>query len=334
MTAGSSVGGGASARSRFQIVLARCVAVLRPVRLPRLEVAPVRDERPVERGLVALEGVGRPEEVAAGPDVGDRLEAEAGLVDRDRLEDLRHHLQDLGVDDQLLERRGQAALEPAGALVEQVDAAHDRAPHGHLRFVGRLGVDDVRRGRVRRAPGQAVAAGELAAGERALDRLRRPERRRAGPHVHVRGERAVDHRGAGPDDLRQCDEEERLGVLLGERARQRDRAHRAGQGERRRHHGLAVERHLHQAVAHRPVEPERRVRVDDRHQRRLAQEVVAGDAPDQARDLERVLRPAAPRSRGTARSCRARPRRSGTCRDGGSRPAGRSARAGRRPPGG
>ena len=54
----------------------------RAVGLPGLEVAPVRHQRPVERGLVALERVGRAEEVAAGPDLGDRVEAEAGLVDR------------------------------------------------------------------------------------------------------------------------------------------------------------------------------------------------------------------------------------------------------------
>ena len=239
----------------------------RAVRLPRLEVAPVGQERPVERRLVALERVGRAEEVAARPDLGDRVDAQRRLVDHDRLEHLGDHLQDLRVDDELLERGGEAALEPAGALVEQVHPAHHRAPHGHLGLVGRLGVDDARRGRVRRPPRQPVAPGELAAGDRALDRLGRAEGRRSGAHVDVRGERPVDHRRPGPDDLGQGDEEQRLGVLLGERAGQRHRAHRAGERERRRDDRLAVERHLDEPVAHRPVEPERRVRVDDRHAR-------------------------------------------------------------------
>ena len=110
-----------------------------------------------------------------------------------------------------------------------------------------------------------------------------------GPHVDVRGERAVDHRRAGPDDLRQRDEEERLGILLGERAGQRDRAHRAGERERRGHDRLAVQGHLHQAVAHRAVEAERRVRVDDGHQGGFAEEVVARHPADEAGDLEGVV---------------------------------------------
>src|SRR5664279_5704313 len=56
--------------------------------VPGLEVAPVGDQRPVEGRLVALEGVGRPEEVAAGAHVDHRLEAQLGLVDRER----DHHL--------------------------------------------------------------------------------------------------------------------------------------------------------------------------------------------------------------------------------------------------
>ena len=61
---------------------------VRAVRLPRLEVPPVGHHRLVERGLEALERVGRAEEVAARPDVDHRVEPERGLVDDHRLEDL------------------------------------------------------------------------------------------------------------------------------------------------------------------------------------------------------------------------------------------------------
>src|SRR4051812_48112067 len=65
----------------------------RSVRLPRLEVPPVRYEWLIERGLVALERVRCPEEVAAGAHIGDGVEAEGGLVHDERLEDLGHHLE-------------------------------------------------------------------------------------------------------------------------------------------------------------------------------------------------------------------------------------------------
>ena len=91
----------------------------RAILLPRLEVAPVREDRLVERGLVPRERVRRAEEVAARADLGDRVEPELVVVDRERHEDLGHLLEQLGVEDQLLERRRQPALEPAGALVEQ-----------------------------------------------------------------------------------------------------------------------------------------------------------------------------------------------------------------------
>ena len=181
------------------------------------------------------------------------------------------------------------ALQPARSLVQEIDPAHHRAPDRHLRLVGCLGIDDVAGGRIARPPRQAVATSHLAARELALDRLGRAEGRRARPHVDVRGERPVDHRRSGPDDLGEGDHEQRLGVLLGDRAGERHRAHRPGQRERRRHDRLAVGRHLHQPVAHRPVEPERRIRVDDRHRRRLADERVAVDAADDLVDLQGVV---------------------------------------------
>ena len=116
-----------------------------------------------------------------------------------------------------------------------------------------------------------------------------PKAGRAGAHVHVRGERAVDHRRAGPDDLRERHEEERLGVLLRDRAGERHDAHRAGQGERGGHDRLAVERHLDEAVAHRTVQAQRRVGVDDGHHARLAQQRVAIHAADDAHDVQRVV---------------------------------------------
>ena len=68
----------------------------------------------------------------------------------------------------------------------------------------------------------------------------RAERGRAGLHVDVRGEAAVDDRRARVDRLGQDHPGERLGVLLGQRAGERDRRHRPGQRERRDAHDLVV----------------------------------------------------------------------------------------------
>ena len=81
-------------------------------------------------------------------------------------------------------------------MVDQVGAAHDRAPQRHRALVGGLRVDGVRRRGVRRPERQPVVPRQLAAGLRGLGVLGRAERRRAAAHVDVRGERAVDQRRA------------------------------------------------------------------------------------------------------------------------------------------
>ena len=64
----------------------------------------------------------------ARPNSGDRLDADRSVVDDDRLQILGHHLQHLGVDNQLLVARSEPALKPARCVVHQVCAAHHRAP--------------------------------------------------------------------------------------------------------------------------------------------------------------------------------------------------------------
>src|SRR5262249_19610383 len=55
---------------------------------PVLEVRPVRQQRPVERRLVARQRVCRAEEVSAGGDALDRLHRQVIVAEVDRLEDL------------------------------------------------------------------------------------------------------------------------------------------------------------------------------------------------------------------------------------------------------
>ena len=242
----------------------------------------------MEGGAVAGLRVGSAEEVAAGADLAHRIEAERVLVDDDRVEERGHHLQQLGVDDHLLEAGVEATLHPAGAVHQEVDAAHDRAPQREHRFVGSLGVDGVGGADVRRSVGESVAPGELAADHGGAHVLGRAERRRPGLHVDVGREAAVHHRRARPHDLGQHHAGERFGVLLRERAGQRDRRHRTGERERRHHDDLVAGGELHDPVQHRGVEAQRRAGVDHREDRRLALERLVVDASGDPGHLEAV----------------------------------------------
>jgi len=109
--------------------------------------------------------VGRAEEVAAGRDLADRIQAQRRLVDLDGAQELGHHLEHLDVEDEFFEGRAEPAFQPTGPVQDDVGVAHDRAPERHLGLVGRLGVDQVGRVGVRRTVRQAVAPRQLPAGQ-------------------------------------------------------------------------------------------------------------------------------------------------------------------------
>ena len=91
--------------------------------LPAFVGAPVGQQRPVERRLVALQRMRGAEEMAAGRDLGDGVERDILGRDGERLDGLRHHLQHLDIEHDLLERSGQPALHPAGAMIDEVGGA-------------------------------------------------------------------------------------------------------------------------------------------------------------------------------------------------------------------
>ena len=92
----------------------------------------------------------------------------------------------------------------------------------------------------------------------------------------------------GSDGLGQDHPGQRLGVLLDEGAGEGDRRHRPGERERGDAHDLVVGRELHDPLEHRRIEPERRARVDDREDRRLAVERRGVHAAGDADHLEHV----------------------------------------------
>ena len=211
----------------------------------------------MERVAEPFLGVGDAEEVTAGTDLGDRVDGERVLVDDDRVEDRGDHRQQVGVEDELDERGVEPTLHPPRAVHQEVDATHDRAPQREHALVRGLGVDRVGGAHVRRAVRDVVAAGELATEHRRAHVLGRAERRGARQHVDVRREPAVDDGRAGAHDLRERHARERLGVLLGDRAGERDRCHRARQRERGHHDHLVARRELDDALQHRQVEAQR-----------------------------------------------------------------------------
>src|SRR5262249_47141956 len=74
------------------------------------------------------------------------------------LQELAHHLQELGIEDHLLEGGDEPSLHPTGAMQEPVGVPHDGTPDRHFRFVRGLRIDGVGGTGVARAVGEAVAA--------------------------------------------------------------------------------------------------------------------------------------------------------------------------------
>ena len=122
------------------------------------------------------------------------------------------------------------------------------------------------------------------------------ERRRARLHVDVGREAAVDEGSPWTRDLRHDETRKRLGVLLGERARERDRRHRAGKRERRHDHDLVAPRHLDHALEHGRIESERRGGIDHREQRGLALQRFIVDSARNSDHLDRVQIALAPKA--------------------------------------
>ncbi len=208
-------------------------------------------------------------------------------------------------------------MHPAGAMFQQMRAAHQGTPERHLALIGRLRVDLVRGRDIRGSEGHADMTGELARGLRGLDVFGRSEGRRAGAHVDVGGEAAIQHRRAGPHDLGQHDPRHRLGMLLDQRPGQRHRRHRARQREGRDRQRLAMLGHRDQPLGHRDVELQRRVGVDDAEKGGPVRQAL--QAWSRARSPPSRSRPSCGRGRasGSASSCPEARSGRGRCRGAG-----------------
>ena len=68
------------------------------------------------------------EEMPARTDFLHRFETGLVEIDLEWLQHAAHVLQHFAIDDQLFERRDQAALEPARGVINQIAIAHHRAP--------------------------------------------------------------------------------------------------------------------------------------------------------------------------------------------------------------
>ena len=174
-----------------------------PAAGPLLEIAPVRDDRRIEGGRVALERVLRAEEVPARTHLSHRVEPER--VRRSMSSGSRNSATICSrstVEGEFLVGADQPALHPAGRVQDEIAAAHDRAPQREHALIGGLRVDRVGGVGVGGAVGQLVAPRQLAADDRSLHVFGRAEGRRPGLHVDIGGEAAIDERGAGSCQLR------------------------------------------------------------------------------------------------------------------------------------
>ncbi|KAB2860643.1 MAG: hypothetical protein F9K43_22520, partial [Bauldia sp.] len=255
---------------------------------PALVIAPVGEDRRVEGGGKACLRVRRAEVVPAGADVAHGLEREGAFVDHQGIEELRHHLQQIDVENRLFEGGNQPALHPAGRVQDEIAAAHDRAPQREDALIGRLCVDRVGGAGVGGAVGERIAARELAADDLRLHVLGRAEGGRAALHVDIGGEAAVGDGRAGLHKLREGDAGERFGILLRQRAGNRHRGHGAREREGRHDDDLAAPAHLHDALQHGGIEAQRGGGVDDRDQRGLGVELPLADAARETGDLDAV----------------------------------------------
>ena len=111
-----------------------------------------------------------------GPFDADRIERLAVLGQVDALDEDGHHPALVGVEDELLVADGEAALEPAGRVEDEVDAGEDRRLEGRGALVGGLRVGDLRGAQVAAgAERDAEPAGQR--GHRRTGRARAPASR-------------------------------------------------------------------------------------------------------------------------------------------------------------
>ena len=136
---------------------------------------------------------------SAGPGslVTDRVDGLAVLGQVDAVDEDRGHPALVGIEDELLVADGEPALEPAGGMQDEVDAAEDRRVERRRRLVGGLRVGDLRGAQVAAgAERDAEPAGQRGHHVQHERRLRRAERRRARLHRDRAGERAEHDRRA------------------------------------------------------------------------------------------------------------------------------------------
>ena len=207
--------------------------------LPVLIVLPVADQRRIKGGFVTGHRVVSAKEMPPGVHVLNRLHAHLIFRAINGRQHVREVLKHLYIEDELLIGRHEPSFQPPGSVVHHVAMAHDRTPQRHLRLIGALRIDHVRR--VTRAGSirQAIASGQLTPGKIRFCVFGGAKRRGAGAHINIGRKSPVDHRAAGIKQLDHGNSEKRLCVLLDQARRHGDRRHGAKQGKRCHDHRLA-----------------------------------------------------------------------------------------------
>ena len=198
------------------------------------------------------------------------------------------HVEHFDVGDQLFERHGQPALDPACRVDHNGRPSHQAAPEPHLVLVRRLHVIEVGGRARRRPPRQPDMARQLPCRQRCLKVRGRPKGGGAGLDIDVRGEGAVAHRRAGSGQLGQHDRGQRLGVAERDRPRHGDRCHGPHQGKGGDDRHLAVAGEVDQPLCHGNIQRPGRVGIDDGVAVRTGAKVIVADPAKIPDHLETV----------------------------------------------
>src|SRR5579859_5433201 len=89
---------------------------------PAAEIAPIGHQRRIEGAAVPFHGMGAPEEMASGPDLGDGVQRKVRETRADGLKYLGEHLQHFDVQDEFFVRGGKPAFEPPRRVQHEIAA--------------------------------------------------------------------------------------------------------------------------------------------------------------------------------------------------------------------
>ena len=82
-------------------------------------------------------------EMPARTNFADRIQRQFGIIDNNRAQKLRHHVEQVRIQHHFFKRGVQPAFHPSSTMHQQIDPAHHRRPQRKYAFIGRLRVQRI-----------------------------------------------------------------------------------------------------------------------------------------------------------------------------------------------